>query len=153
MNHLINEKCILFDVSFPDKKSVIKSLVENLQCEGYIHDIDTVYEDIIERENLLSTSFGHHVAIPHGRSKGVSRPGICFAKLKEEMIWNEQEEDYVKIVILVVVPTTWENDIYLKVISNLARLLIHEDYILHLIEASKDSVFSILKEGLEVCND
>ena len=75
---------------------------------------------------MAVTSAGSYIAIPHGKSESVLRPGIAVGKLREKILWTEdytleEDERYVQVVILFAVhPEDEERDdsVYIRMLKH-----------------------------------
>jgi mannitol/fructose-specific phosphotransferase system IIA component (Ntr-type) len=81
---LLNAQNICF-LKSTQKKDAFEELFQTLSGIGPITDLKKLKEDLLTRENLMSTGLGQNVAVPHVRSKyvlspvlliGISRSGI-----------------------------------------------------------------------------
>ena len=64
-----------------------------------------LYNDIIKRENVVSTFAGQHTAIPHTISQHINEPVLCFVRVaNDDFTWNGKDED-VRIIFLLSAPT------------------------------------------------
>ena len=50
------------------------------------------YNVLIERENIVPTTIGKGIAMPHGFKKGVLKSGVAIIKLKNPLEWNEKDK-------------------------------------------------------------
>lgn len=148
MKPIMKEECIVFDIEAKDKNEVILTLVKKLKEKGDITDSDKFYNDVLAREELSPTYIGFNIGLPHGRTENVLNSAICFGRLKEEVLWNSETGEVVNIVILVAVPGADEENTHMKILSRLARKLMHEEFITALKTSEQEEVFNMLKEGL-----
>jgi PTS system fructose-specific IIA component len=148
MNSIIKKECIIFDINEEEKDEAILTLVKKLKEQGDITDTTLFLEDVLARESLSPTALGNGIAIPHGRTENVLRPAICFGRLKDELLWNTETNEFVKIVILIAVPGNDRENTHMKIISKLARKLMHKEFIDKLLTSNNEEIFNMLKEGL-----
>lgn len=69
-------------VARADSKDVILDMLAAQFAKVYGLDHQTVLARITDRENLGSTGFGRHIAIPHARMTGLKRPVSVFMRLE-----------------------------------------------------------------------
>lgn len=81
------EKCIKNDVEISSKEDAIEMLVELQNSAGNLKNKEEFKNEVIKRENELSTSLGC-VAIPHAKSETVKRPALSKIKLKKPFKWD-----------------------------------------------------------------
>ncbi|EAG7474980.1 PTS sugar transporter subunit IIA, partial [Listeria monocytogenes] len=103
------------------------------------------------RERTLSTYIGHEIGLPHAQSSGVKEPCVVVGKLSKPVKWTEEEE-FVQIVFLIAVPRDNQNNLHLKVLSNLARLLMHEDFRTKLSKLDDIATVALLNKSVKEDN-
>ncbi len=134
MDSLINENLIVLDMKWENRDSVIKALSELINYNGNLNSIDKYIQTVFEREDKSSTGVGNGIAIPHGKSIGVDKPAIAFARLKEGVEWKSFDDKAVELVFLLAVPDKNDSKEHLKILSTLSRNLLNEEF--------KDSLMS-----------
>ncbi|MFR7590981.1 MAG: PTS sugar transporter subunit IIA [Longibaculum sp.] len=147
---LIDKDCILFDIDKENKDQVILSLISILDKKGSITSEERFYQDVLAREKICPTLIGFEIALPHGRTENVLKPSLCFGRLMHPVVWDEQTNEKVRFVILIAVPQKGTTDAYMKMISALARQLMHEDYRTILTHGSQEEVFELLNETIRI---
>lgn len=86
-------------------------------------------QEVVNRENQVSTDLGDGIAIPHGKSDSVKEPFVIFAKLEEPIVWNEEENSKIDMVFMLGVPKNSESQTHLRIISQIAAKLVDEDFL------------------------
>lgn len=143
---LIEEKLVRLDLEPKGKVEIIKELGGLAFSLGKIKSIDGYINAVIKRENEFSTAIGYSIAIPHGKSDDVLEPFVVFGRVSEDVKWDEDSENQVKLIFLIGVPTCQSGDIHLKILANISRKLMDDDFRNKLITAkSVDEVFSTLQ--------
>ena len=99
LSRLIPEKYILTGLDATDREEILHSLVTPLFKEGLVHDIDEYTERLLERENMMPTTLGRGIAMPHIRNPrenlsgtpaivmGICPGGIAFAPGSSELTY------------------------------------------------------------------
>ncbi|AYG39471.1 PTS sugar transporter subunit IIA [Lactobacillus pentosus] len=129
-----------------DKKTAIKQIVEYLKVENFVTDKAKFIKEVFERENILPTYIGHEIGLPHSQSDSVSKPVVAIGRLMHPIVWND--ENKVKLIFLIAVPKKHKDNIHLKIIAKLSRMLMHEDFRQILLVEGDEKVREImLKEG------
>lgn len=146
---LLDKQSVIFDIEASSKEEVIRVLVDCLDKQGSITSSQQFYQDVLAREQISPTAVGFDMGLPHGRTANVLRPAICFGRLNNAVIWNDKTSEIAKYVILIAVPIDDVDGTHLKVISSLARKLMHEEYREVLLNGSKDEVFQFLSETVK----
>jgi fructose-specific phosphotransferase system IIA component len=122
----------LLDIDLKSKEEVLNNIAFLLEKDNRLNSTELFIKDVYLREEELSTSMGLNMAIPHAKSEGVKATSLVFIRLKNEITWNE--EDKVKYIFGIAVPKDNEDNIHLKILSNLARKLINKEYVEYLAE-------------------
>ncbi|RKD32080.1 PTS sugar transporter subunit IIA [Thermohalobacter berrensis] len=123
---LLTEDQICLDIKANDKEEVIKKMVDILDKNDRLHDKEKVLEAVFEREKTFSTGIGNGIAIPHGKSSGVKKASIVFARSKKGIDFSSLDGEPAFMFFLIVVPDK-ANDTHLKVLSQLSRKLMHKE--------------------------
>lgn len=149
MSHLLKKNCVVFDIDAQKKEEVILTLTKQLKEAGKIKDIDKFYNDVLAREAISPTYVGFDLGMPHGKTENVLEAAICFGRLKNPVIWDDETQDTVNMVIMIAVPDAEAGDTHLEILAKLSRNIMHDDFRDSLRTNDCDHVFSILTEILE----
>lgn len=131
---MLDKKLMNLDLKAKDKTSVIEELVDMLVKEGYALSKETVLKAVMEREATASTGVGMGIAIPHGKSNGVTKPSIVFGKSKAGIDFESLDEQPSYMFFLITVPEDSASE-HLKALSQLSRRLMNKDVRKQLMEA------------------
>ena len=118
---------ILFDLEVESKEKAIECIIEKLEQENYLNDKEKFFEDVVERESRYPTYIGHGIGLPHSQSIGVNRPCVAISRLKNSIDWTDEKEK-VDTVFLIAVPKESKDNLHLKILAKLSRLLMYEDF-------------------------
>ena len=128
-----------------DKKSCLSEMVEFLHEKGVILSPENFLNDILERENLMSTGIGRKVAIPHARSMAVKELKIGVYLLDNELDFNSIDNESVKVIFMIAVPEMMKNE-YMQVLSSISNFFRNEDNRMRLLACSSaEEVYELLK--------
>lgn len=122
---MLNKLAIKLDLKGNDKKSIITELANCAYEQGTITDLDAFIEDVLARENEISTGMGHGFGIPHTQSRHVTTPTIIFGR-GTEVDWESIDGDPTTCYFLIAVPKEAGGE-HLKILQKLARNLMRED--------------------------
>jgi mannitol/fructose-specific phosphotransferase system IIA component (Ntr-type) len=104
------------------KEGVIFELLELLKNTKKIADSEMVFQDIMARENLMSTGIGDGVAIPHGKTTGTDRVLCAFGVKPEGVNFNSIDGQPADIFFLIISPVD-DAVIHLKFLSAISSIL------------------------------
>ncbi|MBN2363879.1 PTS sugar transporter subunit IIA [candidate division WOR-3 bacterium] len=130
-----------------DKKEIIVELLSKTPQEN-LKNYDEVKNELLKREELMSTGIGLGIAFPHIGSVNVEKLSVCVGILKDGVEWGSIDDLPVKIVILIVYPSKKRTE-YLTLISKLSSVL-KEEINRDKIEKSSDSgeIFNTLTKNI-----
>lgn len=149
MGKLLSENCIVFDINAAEKNDVLMTLVKELHVAGKITDVKEFYEDVLAREAIAPTFVGFDMGLPHGKTDHVLEASVCFGRTKNPVVWNEDGGDTADLIIMIAVPVSEAGDTHMKILANLSRKLMHEEFRESLRNSNKEEVYQILSEVLE----
>ncbi|WP_238882221.1 PTS sugar transporter subunit IIA [Clostridium sp. YIM B02551] len=149
---IVDERLIELELNVKDKNEAINKLAEMAAKANKISSVDEFVKSVLMREEEFSTGVGNGIAIPHGKSKAVNEAMIVLGICKNFIEWDSLDGDPVKIIFMLGVPEENANNIHLKILSNLSRKLMDEDFVRRLKESKTiKSVLEILNE-IEIKN-
>ncbi|OWT59040.1 PTS sugar transporter subunit IIA [Candidimonas nitroreducens] len=82
----------------------------------------SVFHSLIARERLGSTALGHHIAVPHGRIKGLKEPCAAFIRLADPVRFDASDGRMASLLFFVLVPET-ATQLHLDLLAEIARLV------------------------------
>ncbi len=127
IDELIKNGGVLYDIEGNTPTEVYKNLC--MQCafpEGLTSQ--SIYTELMQREELMSTAVGHGIAIPHPRHpllKDSKNQQIIVAYLKNPIVMNTPDAKPVYVLFLIL---TCSAKVHLQALSRLAYLFQREDY-------------------------
>ena len=106
-----------------DKNTALKKIAALLASAAGVPDADEIEEAIFERENILSTSIGLGIAIPHVRLDSVSEMAMAIGIRPGAGIdYDAFDGKAVNIIIMIAAPAGTHRQ-YLGVLAKIALLL------------------------------
>lgn len=140
---LISVENILFSKT-DSKEKVIKELI-TLACENNKFNPEQVFEKVWEREELISTSIGNYLAIPHCRLD-IKKPIIAAAINKKGIYFDPSDRLPSKIIFLLLTPKN-NNELQLQLLAEIANTFRDKKFVEELADCdSKEEFISILRE-------
>lgn len=138
------ELTVFTDKKFTGKFELIRELAQLVA--GKVTSPDAYLEAVKERELTLSTYVEYGVAIPHAKTEAVKTPFVIYVKLDEGVTWGDDGE-VAKYVFLIGVPSKMAENLHLKILSELSKDLLRENFRNNLFGAeTTEEAFKILKE-------
>lgn len=138
LSQIIEEGCISFDVDLHTKEEVFEYLVNQLLEVDVISSKEKFLKALYYRETLSETGIGGGIAIPHGKDDCVNQASIAFVRLLRPIEWESMDDKPVQFVFLLAIPNSENNEIHLRMLSELARSLIKKE-VIEKVEKAKTS--------------
>jgi PTS system nitrogen regulatory IIA component len=146
VNEFINKNLIKMNLESNDKDSVIKEMIEIMAENDVITDKDEVIKKAMEREAKGTTGVGKGVAIPHVKSDAVKRPAVTFGRSERGIDYGSMDDKPSHLFFLITVPEK-SHDEHLKLLAQLSRNLVHDDFRNNLLEAKdEEEIMGILEK-------
>lgn len=137
---LIKEELIFTDINLKhNTKREALNEISNLCAQNNKINPKQLRDNLLEREEIATTGIGKGVAIPHGRVDGLNQIEIVIAKFTEGIDWDALDDEEVRVVIAIIVPINYIGDMYLTLIKELARKLMHDEFVNELVSIDEPS--------------
>lgn len=127
-NNVIRNDMIFLNKKINSKQEALLFLTEKAQQVGVINTQNEFLNKVLDREAIVSTAVGYQIAMPHGKSTVVQQPFVGFLRTTESFNWSEQDNEMVNMIFLIGVPEENEDNIHLKVISQLSKNLLNDSF-------------------------
>ncbi len=133
---MLNVKNIKLNMTARTKEEVIEELTDLLIQDGAVTNKEDFIRDVWLREELGSTGFENHIAIPHGKSFGVSRTALAIGRTQHAIPWETMDGSDVRCVILFAVCLVDQNATHIRLLAQVSGSLADEDIIAKLLVES-----------------
>lgn len=141
---MIRKELLRFNQNLKDKDEVIDYLIDVISQNNLLTDNEEYKQAIYKREEEFSTAVGFNVAIPHGICESVKEAFVAVMISDTPIKWDHEE---VRLIFMLGVPQVEKNVTHLKVISNISRKLVNEDFREALLNCkSIDDAFKLLNQ-------
>lgn len=134
---MLNVKNIKLNMTARTKEEVIEELTDLLIQDGAVTNKEDFIRDVWLREELGSTGFENHIAIPHGKSFGVSRTALAIGRTQHAIPWETMDGSDVRCVILFAVCLVDQNATHIRLLAQVSGSLADEDIIAKLLVESE----------------
>ncbi|GBU26801.1 PTS system, IIA component [Treponema sp. R8-4-B8] len=131
---LIEPGSIILDLKGNSKEEIIRELVDMLFKQEKLLNRELVLADVFERENIMSTSMGYGIVIPHAKTDGVKDTVVAVGIKKEGIILEPTDSQPSRLFILEVSPK--KDGPHLQFLSALGAILRDESIRQALINAT-----------------
>ena len=125
---ILDVRSMDLDLAAPTKTEAVQQLVALMDRAGAVADSDLFTQAVLAREELSTTGLGDGIAIPHGKSDGVSRFAVAFARSNDGVPWGAGDGSPANLLFLIGVPESEAGDAHLRILAMLARKLVRADF-------------------------
>ena len=137
---LLSEEAIQINGMANSKNEVIDKMVDLMTKNGNINDKEKYKQAVLKREEEGTTGIGEGIAIPHGKSDAVSKPGLSAMVVPNGVEFNSLDGQPAKLLFLIAAPNTKDN-VHLDVLSRLSTLLMDIEFRSALLNAKSPKEF------------
>ena len=147
---MLNVKNIKLNMTARTKEEVIEELTDLLIQDGAVTNKEDFIRDVWLREELGSTGFENHIAIPHGKSSGVSRTALAIGRTQHAIPWETMDGSDVRCVILFAVCLVDQNVTHIRLLAQVSGSLADEDIIAKLlVESDPHKIIALFNSETE----
>ena len=147
---MLNVKNIKLNMTARTKEEVIEELTDLLIQDGAVPNKEDFIRDVWLREELGSTGFENHIAIPHGKSSGVSRTALAIGRTQHAIPWETMDGSDVRCVILFAVCLVDQNATHIRLLAQVSGSLADEDIIAKLlVESDPHKIIALFNSETE----
>jgi mannitol/fructose-specific phosphotransferase system IIA component (Ntr-type) len=126
---------IIAELSSHDRRGAFGEMTRRLVAAGAFSGTEDLVGRLEEREALESTGIGSGVAIPHARTKAVSRVVLGVARSRAGLDFQAGDGVPVHLIFLLVSPESAAGE-HLAALARISRLVRHRDFCRELLAAS-----------------
>lgn len=148
---LISPGLVTTDLAATSAAAAIDELAGLLEADGRVNDRARYVEAVLAREQETGgTGMGSGIAIPHAKTDAVTRAAVAFGKSTRGIDFGSEDGAAADLVFLIAAPEG-DDDLHVRVLSRLARRLIHDSFRTALREAdSPEDLVGIMQREVEL---
>ncbi|ASV20293.1 PTS sugar transporter subunit IIA [Klebsiella sp. 10982] len=147
---VLNVNNIKLNMTARTKEEVIEELTDLLIQDGAVTNKEDFIRDVWLREEQGSTGFENHIAIPHGKSSGVSRTALAIGRTQHAIPWETMDGSDVRCVILFAVCLVDQNATHIRLLAQVSGSLADEDIIAKLlVESDPHKIIALFNSATE----
>lgn len=121
ISDILSEDMVLAGVEAGNKRGLLEQLSAFVAKKENI-DKNSIFEAILERENLGSTGYGDGIAFPHARIEGLDKVIAVFARLDKEIDYDSLDSHPVDLIAFLLSPEKSGED-HLQALAVMSRVL------------------------------
>lgn len=145
---LLSENAITLNGQAKSKDEAISQLVDLMTSNGNIANKEEYKKVVLKREEEGSTGIGEGIAIPHGKTDAVSKPGLAAMVVPNGVEFNSLDGNPANLLFLIAAPNTKDN-VHLDVLSRLSTLLMDTKFRKDLLNAKTSKEFLSIIDNAE----
>ena len=149
---LLAKESIKLNATVKDKEEVLNTMVDLMDKSGKISDKKLYLDAVKAREEEGTTGVGNGIAIPHGRCSGVKKAGLAAMSIKGGVEYNALDSKPVDLVFLIAANEDSGN-VHLEILSKLATMLMDDEFVSKLKNATTDEAFLDIIDKAEAKKD
>ncbi len=146
---LLKKESISLKAAPSNKAECLEMAISLMEKAGNISDYKAYKEQVFFRETEGTTGIGDGIAIPHGKCDAVKSPGLAAMVIPNGVEYEALDGEPVDLLFLIAAPNTKDN-VHLDVLAKLSRLLMHEDFVSGLKNASSPDEFLAICDKYDV---
>lgn len=124
---LIKTDHIFLKENLTTQDEVMHFLAAKATALGLSNDENKVYEKLLEREAEGTTGMMGGFAIPHAKDASIKDADILIVSLNKAIDWQSLDGSPTDFIIALFIPDSEAGTTHLKLLSSVARLLMHQD--------------------------
>ena len=143
ISDIMSVDSVLLSVKAKNKRQLLQELSQFAAGITKVND-RTIFDALLERENLCSTGFGNGTALPHGRLPELDKVYVFFARLATPVDFDAIDGKPVDTLFLLLSPESSGAD-HLTALAQVSRLLKDSAMVDKLRDATdKEEVYALL---------
>lgn len=121
ISDIMSENCVFANLKAGTKRQLLQELSKKASEIAGISD-RTIFDSLLERENLGTTGFGNGSALPHARLEDADKIYGFFAKLSTPLDYNAIDNKPVDLIFMLLSPDSSGAD-HLTALAQVSRIL------------------------------
>ena len=154
ISNLLAQDMVISDLEHQERDDVLKEMVSFLKRRNRISKEKSLFEKLVQRENLGSTAIGDGVAIPHCKMKSVTEPIVLLAISKRGVDFQSMDGSPSHIFFLVV--SSPENpSLNLQILAAIAHLVRKAETLFKRVLEAKNvpAILDVIREEEDKINE
>lgn len=145
---LTSKELVDLKQSCDSKKAIFEQIAKIAFQNGRITDEEQIVSGLFEREAQTSTGMIDGFAIPHTQNEAIIEPSLVIIRNDREIEWETLDNSKVNFILAILIPDKAENNLHLKVLSTLSKMLMNGTFRNQLFTAKTGTEIISLLEGI-----
>jgi PTS system fructose-specific IIC component len=144
LDQLISKNSVCYSLKATTKEEAIIELSQLLVDDKKVSDAQQFYDDVLKREDEVSTTLDNGIAIPHAKSAAVLKTAIAVGISRSGVTCSEKNSEPIKIIVLIASELN-ANDEHIRALSTITSKLLDDAFLKKLLSAtSSDELYESL---------
>lgn len=138
----------VIDLKGQTKNDVLYEMAKVAVNKAIHEDVEALYDELLDRERLMSTGIGIGIAVPHTRCPETETFTVAIGRSAEGVKYDSLDGQPVHLLILIIAPGNDRRE-YLQLLAKVVMKLKDREFFQKLMDAptSGDMYDIIVKEG------
>jgi len=117
---LITEEVVRVPLKSTTKHDVFRELLDLLHAAGRLNDPDSVFDELVSRDNIMSTALEKGIAIPHAKTTAVKTLVMALGISPKGINCDSLDGEPTKLFFLVLAPPD-QSGPHIEALAEIAR--------------------------------
>lgn len=151
IDDLTSSALVTLELAADDRRAAIEELAALMEAQGRVNDRAAYVDAVWAREEETGgTGMESGIAIPHAKSPAVVQPSLAFARSDAGIEFGAEDGTKADLIFLIAAPEG-ADELHVKVLSRLARRLIHEEFRTALRQAATpEAVIDLMRQEVQL---
>lgn len=127
ISEILKPECVRVPLLSTEKSAAITELVDVLQEGGQLQDRDAVLKAVLSREATRSTGIGQGIAVPHGKSSGLTTLTVAVGKPATPLDFDSMDGRPCQLIVLLASPID-KTGPHIQALAGVSRLWQNEAF-------------------------
>jgi len=124
---ILKPDCVKVPLKGNDKQSALFELVDVLAGHCDIPDVEQLKQAVWQRETIRTTGIGHGIAVPHGKTEGLSQLNMAIGLTATPLEFSSIDGKPVSLIILLASPVD-QTGPHVQALAKISRMLIDDTF-------------------------
>ncbi|MCL2276583.1 MAG: cation:proton antiporter [Treponema sp.] len=124
---LIDIQCFNMELKGETKAEIISELVDIIEAKGKVTDRELVLADVLRREETMSTGMEYGIALPHGKTDGITETTVAIGIKKSGVNFDCSDGMPARLFILIVSPKK-SSGLHVQFLAAIGAILGDDDF-------------------------
>lgn len=127
LNKILKPDCVRVPLKGADKQGALFELVDLLAAHCTIPNVDELKDAVWQRETIRTTGIGHGIAVPHGKTEGLSQLNMAIGVATDGIEFGAIDGKPVQLIILLASPID-QTGPHVQALAKISRMLIDDTF-------------------------